>query len=427
VDRKRWLGTIAAVLVLALTGLVASVTWRVASIVDRDEPAADDPGEPAQVEPTASSARRSEPLTDPRAARAVAAENALSRLERAVADGDAAAFEAVFAPGRAPVARRLFATLAALPLRGWDLRYVREERTGGSAWVGEVRATWSLRRIDSRDLTGDVHITFRRTGPGARVEAIQEDPAERTPEWLLAPLEVKGSSDALVISARPEFTDRIASEARRAVADVGEVVAAPTSPVVVLVPANVRDMARLLGGRPGEYAAIAAVTASTHGRPGPSTAARIVVNPQLYPRLGETGAQVVLTHEATHAATGAAATMAALWLVEGFADYVALADEPVPLDVAAAQILSRVRRDGPPADLPGSKEFSHAHGALGAAYEAAWLACRMIAEQTDEATLVRLYTRAVNSGDTDAALRDVLGLSAEELTRRWQRYLERLA
>ena len=59
-----------------------------------------------------------------------------------------------------------------------------------------------------------------------------------------------------------------------------------------------------------------------------------------------------MSHEATHVATGASFATVPTWLLEGFADYVALDDAGVPVDVAAAQALERIREDGLPDRLP---------------------------------------------------------------------------
>ena len=53
-----------------------------------------------------------------------------------------------------------------------------------------------------------------------------------------------------------------------------------------------------------------------------------------------------MSHEATHVATGAALSTMPTWLLEGFADYVALAHVDLPVSVTASQILGQVRKHG---------------------------------------------------------------------------------
>jgi hypothetical protein len=115
------------------------------------------------------------------------------------------------------------------------------------------------------------------------------------------------------------------------------------------------------------------------------------------------------------------------WLLEGFADYVALDHVDLPVSVAASQILARVRAYGPPARLPGQQEFDPRSKVLGASYESAWLACRLIGETYGEARLIAFYRAADRAGSTDAAFGRVLGTDQPSFTRAWRDYLRRLA
>ena len=83
----------------------------------------------------------------------------------------------------------------------------------------------------------------------------------------------------------------------------------------------------------------------------------VFVNPDVFGRLRTAGAQVVMSHEAVHVATDAARSTVPLWLLEGFADYVALRDVDLPISTTAGQIIRQVRRDGVPEALPGPVEF----------------------------------------------------------------------
>ena len=55
-----------------------------------------------------------------------------------------------------------------------------------------------------------------------------------------------------------------------------------------------------------------------------------------------------MSHETTHVATGATFASMPTWLLEGFADFVALDHAGVPVDLAAGQILPRIRKEGLP-------------------------------------------------------------------------------
>ena len=53
------------------------------------------------------------------------------------------------------------------------------------------------------------------------------------------------------------------------------------------------------------------------------------------------------------------------WMLEGFADYVALAHAGVPLDKAAGQELARMKQQGIPDHLPTTQELSPSATGLG--------------------------------------------------------------
>ena len=134
-----------------------------------------------------------------------------------------------------------------------------------------------------------------------------------------------------------------------------------------------------------------------------------------------------MSHEATHVAADAWDSRTPLWLLEGFADYVALRDVHLPLRTTAGQVIRQVRRDGPPRALPDRHDFGTAAPHLGAAYEAAWLACRVLADDGGERGLVRFYRRVDAGTDVDAALRASFGLDLRAFTAQWRARLVRVA
>ena len=201
----------------------------------------------------------------------------------------------------------------------------------------------------------------------------------RTPLWLTGPLDVRRSADTLVATDTRAGAASYARYARRAVSVVQRVLPRWRGKLVVEVPGGPGGLDEMLAADPGEYANIAAVTTSVDGNPVKGAPVHVLVNPQVFGDLKATGAQVVMSHEATHVATEAATSRTPLWLLEGFADYVALRDVRIPLTVSAGQIIRDVRRDGPPRALPGGPEFDTQTTHLGASYEAAWLAVRLLA------------------------------------------------
>jgi len=230
-----------------------------------------------------------------------------------------------------------------------------------------------------------------------------------------------------VLSADDSVTDRFSTLASRAVRQVGRVLPRWRGRLVVKVPASERGVERVTGADPDEYQGVAAVTTTADGSADPSSPTHVVVNPEVFGRLTPDGAQIVMSHETTHVATAASSSPAPTWLVEGFADYVALAGSDLPVSASAGQILDQVRSSGPPSRLPGARAFDPSRTAVGASYEAAWLACRMIADRYDERTLVEFYEAVDNGASVETGFRRVLDTDRGAFTSAWRGYLRRLA
>ncbi len=195
--------------------------------------------------------------------------------------------------------------------------------------------------------------------------------------------------------------------------------------VVVEVPGSPLRFARATGLARSSARGIAAVTtssATTDLEGGPE---RVVLNSRVYGPLGDVGQSIVMAHELTHVAVGAAASATPLWLSEGYADYVALRRSDVSVRVLSAQVRSLVRRDGAPRALPGPDEFDGGNPDVGAWYEGSWLAARLLATTYGEDALDDFYRRADADGGTDRAFRE-LGTTERAFTGAWRRELESL-
>jgi hypothetical protein len=216
--------------------------------------------------------------------------------------------------------------------------------------------------------------------------------------------------------------------AKAAVPVVRQVLPSWRTGLVVEVPSSVATLDDALSSEPGTYSGIAAVTTTADGSLAPDAPVHVFVNPVIFGQLQPTGSQVVMSHEAVHVATEAATnnTMP-LWLLEGFADYVALRDVDLPVSTTAGQIIDRVRQEGPPETLPGSVEFDTTTTHLGATYESAWLACRLLADRAGQAALVRLYMDVRDGASIGSALQREFGLTEAELTELWRDLLTDLA
>ncbi len=99
----------------------------------------------------------------------------------------------------------------------------------------------------------------------------------------------------------------------------------------------------------------------------------------------------------------------------------------LPISTTAGQIIKQVRKNGPPPALPGGAEFDTTTSHLGAAYESAWLACRVLADVGGEQQLVRFYRRVDGGAPLGAALEASFGLTERGFTRKWQQRLSDLA
>ena len=288
--------------------------------------------------------------------------------------------------------------------------------------------TWRFSGFDREPVHAEVLVAFDGTGPSAAVTGIGGGD-RRTPLWMTAPLEVRRAAQSLVLVAGSAAeADRYAARAAAAVPAVRAVLPDWPGGLVVEVPASAGDLDALLAAEPGTYAGIAAVSATVDGTLTPVSPAHVFVNPDLYRDLGPVGEQVVMTHEATHIATDAPVTTGVpLWLLEGFADYVALRGTDLPLTKTAGQVIAQVRADGVPDALPGPAEFDAGATHLGAAYESAWLACLVVADLAGEGALLQIYDDVRRGTEIGRALRRSAGIDEVELTSRWQARLAALA
>jgi hypothetical protein len=371
----------------------------------------------------------SEPVAQVRPALAA---QTLRRFEQAVEDRDRRSAREL-APAGDQRAAALLASVVdnARSLRVDDLtlRYVDEEGAlaPDGSWTAAVDATWRFAGFDDAPARAEVTLRFVDADDRVALTGVGDD-GNRAPLWLSAPLQVRRTAGTLVMAAGSAAqADAYARRATAAVPVVRRVLSDWRPRLVVEVPGSAAALDRALAADPGRYANIAAVTTTVDGSVDPDAPVHVFVNPDVFGRLEPRGAQVVMSHEAVHVATDAATSDLPLWLLEGFADYVALRDLDLPLSTTAGQVIDQVRRDGPPDHLPGSAEFDTTTTQLGAAYESAWLACRLLAQTGGEGALLRLY-RLVDGGRAlGPALRATFAMTPAELTRAWRRSLSDLA
>jgi hypothetical protein len=310
----------------------------------------------------------------------------------------------------------------------FSLRYV---GTSGAvaadgAWSADVATTWRFAGFDDRMERMEVRVGFAPTGGRLRISRIGGGD-ERSPLWLSGPLQVRrGAHSMVLVAGSAALADTMAVLAQRAVPQVRRVLPDWHGGLVVEVPASERGLDVALGTPLGQYHGIAAVTTSADGSRARQAPSHVFVNPRIFLPLKPRGAQVVITHEATHVATDAASSPAPIWLVEGFADYVALSAQRLPVSTTAARIIALVRHDGTPEHLPGQAEFDAGATHLEARYESAWLACRLLARDNETDALVSFYRAMDAGGSFGPELRRYFGFGPAAFTRQWRTLLSHL-
>jgi len=368
---------------------------------------------------------------------------------RQVLDQHAAAVlhhdRAAFLAGIDPQAQRyrarqqqVFADLAQVPLAGWTYTVVRTgafplppAADGVRQAAAEVRVGYRISGYDTRPVLSTAYLTFTRRA-GRWYLAGDDDGASsghRTDVqlWDQGPVRVVHGTRTLVLGLAPDKALReYAADADRAVPEVTRAWGGDwPRKVVVEAPATLDQMAALLNVSATAYQGIAAVTTGELGV-GAAPADRVIVNPQAFGLLSTFGKQVVLTHETTHVATRQSTDgNTPLWLSEGTADWVAYRDSGRTAPEIAPELAADIQAGRVPDALPTAADFRAGSARLAQAYEGAWLACRLIADQWSPQTLTAFYRAVARGGTLDAHLRSTLGLSTAQFTARWQAYLRK--
>jgi hypothetical protein len=374
------------------------------------------------------------PVGDSSDARAVAAQHTLTELVAALDAHDARDASALATAGARPTVAALVANVTTLDLSDLSMRLVDDEtalsasdrdRYGEDAWAGTVELAYRVTGWDENPSRLETRFVFEISGHRALVAGVGGGD-DRTPLWTTGPVTTLVAGRALVITTG-QNGERYRDLARQALVDVGKVLPAWHGRLVVEAPATQEQLDQALAAPADQYANIAAVTTTVDGSLAPGSPVHVFLNPTVFDPLGPRGAQVVLSHETTHVATDATFAQVPTWLLEGFADYVALAHAGIPVGTAASQILARIRKDGPPDHLPSAAELDPRASGLGATYEEAWLATRFIAREYGEDKLIAFY-RHVSAGEAiGAAFRGLLGTTEEAFVARWRADLRDLA
>lgn len=366
-------------------------------------------------------------------ARAQAGQRALDALATSLDSGRPDT--GLVAAGSTSLVPAIAANAAALEVRNVDFDYVETDPTTPSAaalrrwgpgtWVGVARLEYRL-PADPGPTQMEVAVTFARQDGRVRIAAVGGH-GHRSPLWLRGPASILQVGRLWVIAAGHASTGRWRDLGRTALHQVGLVLPRWKGALVVEVPRTKDELDSVLDADADTYRNIAAVTTSIDGSLAPRAPIHVLINPAVFGTLERRGAQVVLTHESTHVATKGPLSSMPTWLLEGFADYVALAHAGVPTSLAARQILAQVRAKGVPTHLPTATELAPTAGGLGARYEEAWTVCRYLAATYGEARLVRLYDLANGGLPLGRAFPRALGVPETTAVAGWRADLARLA
>ena len=354
----------------------------------------------------------------------------LARLQSAVRRHDAAAAERL---GSSATSRGLLRSVVdnarAVRVSDFSLRFVDQDGAVGAdgSFAADVDTTWRFAGVDRTAEHLEIRIGGAERQGRLLVDRIGGG-GLRTPLWLNGALQGRRTPASMVLGdGSAAEASRLAGLADRAVPQVRRVLPGWAGGLVVEVPRSQRGLEVALGAHRGSYDGIAAVTTTPDGSRSRRSPSHVFVNPQVFGPLRPQGAQVVITHEATHVATDAAMSTAPIWLVEGFADYVALSAQQLPVPTTAARIIALVRHNGLPRHLPDAREFAAGAPHLEARYESAWLACRLLAQTGGQSALVAFY-RAVDAGSAlGPALHRHFGLTVSGFVGRWRALLAQVA
>ena len=335
-------------------------------------------------------------------------------------------------PASRPLLGEVYDNARALRLTDLSMRYVDDAAPATTAekadWGQDVvpvtvQLEFAYGDVDTGPARVESRVALVPEGDDARVAGFGG--AGRTPLWLAERLSVVRTPDTLtVVAGRPGRYPRLTE---RAVTQVRRVLPQWRGPLVVEVPRTRAELDATLDAPADRYDAIAGVTTTVDGSTTRGAPVRVYLNPEVFADLRPAGVQVVVSHEAVHVATDSSFTAVPTWLLEGFADYVALDDAGVPVDQAAAQALKRIREDGPPDRLPTTADLDPTASGLGATYELAWLACRFLGERDGTPELVRFYDAVAGGTPVGRAFGQVLGTTQAEFVRAWRADLRGLA
>ncbi len=451
----------------AVAGLAALAVLSGAAIgLHADADARDDPGVRGGRAPAAAPAAA--PLGGGEAtARRAAAVAVLARRIRALRTGDEGAFLADLLPGAAPLAAEqsaLFRRLRSLSLQDLSYALVPDHafadtnalrRLGATAWTSPVVETYRIAGADAGPVASAQAYTFvRRDGrwwlAGDRYGLDMLPPGAHSDPWEAGDVAKAAGRRSVVIgpAAQADVLDDLARDTDRALLAVRRVwpvsAAQARRRVVVFLPSGTSELRTWFRGDEDRVEHTAAIDVPVYDRVEQWSSgsprlsgSRIIVNPDAFDP-GSAQFAELLRHELTHTATDAVnGDGAPLWLVEGFADYVALRRDTPIAALHAAGLDDRTAGRLDDGDYgyafpPSAGFYDGDEATVEEHYVAGWLACLYIADRWNEDRLRLLYRRLAStrsevfsSLQTVLAFRDVLGTTPEGFEHGLSRWLQR--
>lgn len=250
------------------------------------------------------------------------------RLSAAIGAGDRSGFDQLFVDDADDAAQDMI----------WHNLQQFDEvsfRVDGSADGVAKVAVSSRVSADTAPARRFIGLDARCETDGCQVGEVRPLPGQPAPIWLVERVDVLGDDQVTVIAGQGAKswlgTARVARE-RVAAAGLGDLTAGWSGKLVVEAPATGSAFAAVMGVPATEFGVVGAVTwlANTAASQGESSATRIVVNPVTAGNLSAPSAEVLLAHEAVHAATAQLGqpVPGRLWVMEGLAEHVALPADP---------------------------------------------------------------------------------------------------
>lgn len=298
------------------------------------------------------------------------------------------------------------------------------DRFGPATTAARVRIGYRI-PTDPGPTSMEIGVAFTQAGGATKVVSLGGYGA-RSALWLDGPATIQTSGRLTIVDARADTAAHFMTLGQNAITAVGEVLPSWQGQLFIEVPKDKDQLNSVIQSAANTSGDIAAVTTSADGTLNPDSPLHVYLNRDVFSTMSDLGAQVVVSHEATHVATKGPLTSIPTWMLEGFADFVALDHAGIAVQKAAGQELARMQKDGLPDHLPTAADLSPSADGLGATYEEAWLAWRYLGATYGEAKAVDFYMTVAHGTTVDTAFTKVLGVTQAAFVQGWRADLQRL-